>query len=589
MQVRYFNILLFLLFTVFIFSGCKKGGSEHSGNPGNEGINMPAASAVTGSVTGRIINDQGTAIENALVKIGTTIAITDAKGSFNTPAISMDKYLTSIQISAPGYYTSFRSISGHKGKNYITISLIAKTLAGIFNNNSGGVISLANGTSLTFGANSFLIKNSGAAYNGSVRGFVNYIDPVINGKRSAVCNQLLGTDGNKLFALKSAGMFVAEFETDGGETLQLANGQTADVKLPIPSQLVVGAPSTIETWSLGENGIWNKEGRATKSGNDYRMQVSHFSFWNCDTAFTSVFLDLNIKDQQGNILPNVMVALETLVNTSYGFAADFTDSLGNVSGFVPADESLILYVVSDPWTCNDPLYTQQIGSFSKNTSLNIVASIPSSNLLDITGTVTNCDNLSVTNGTAIISANDYVYYASIINGSFHIVIPHCIPLAQIDVVVIDNNSFQSSAVTHIAVTGNAVNTGSLNACGIDVKSYVKYNFDGTDYEIYGRDNTLIYSNLFIDQEPPSTAVYANGGTNYFSFSVTGYGIGTHLMGDFCHVAVDKLVDVNLTSASSVIFTKYGAVGEYIDGSFDIYFVYDANHHVTGTFHVMRTL
>lgn len=589
MQIRLFKILFFLLLTISIFPGCKKGGSGQSGNPGKGGINMPAASAVTGSVTGKILNDQGMAIENAIVRIGATSAITGANGSFNTLSISLDKYLTSIQVSAPGYYTSFRSISGHKGKNYITISLIAKTLAGTFTNNSGGVISLANGTSLTFGANSFLIKNSGAAYNGSVRAFVNYIDPVINGKRSAVCNQLVGTDGNKLFALKSAGMFVAEFETDAGETLQLASGQTADVKLPIPSQLISGAPSTIETWSLGENGIWNKEGRATKIGNDYMMQVSHFSFWNCDSAFTPVFLDLNIKDQQGNILPNVMVELGTSINSGYGFGADFTDSLGNVSGFVPADEDLTLNIFSDPLACSSPLYTEQIGSFSKDASLKIVASIPTSDLLDVTGTVTNCNSLSVTNGTAVISANNYVYYTSIVNGSFHIVIPHCIPLAQIDVVVIDNNSFQSSAVTHIAVTGNAVNTGSLNACGIDVKSYVKYNFDGTDYEIYGRDNTLIYSNLFIDQEPPSTGVYADGGTHYFSFSVTGYGIGTFKMGNYCGVKVDSLIDVNLTPASSVTFTKYGAVGEYIDGSFDIYFVYDANHHVTGTFHVIRTL
>ncbi|MEO7121334.1 MAG: hypothetical protein ABIY62_09560, partial [Ginsengibacter sp.] len=485
--------------------------------------------------------------------------------------------------------TSFRSVSAHKGKNYITISLIAKTLAGSFINNSGGTISLSNGTTLTFVANSFLLKNGGAAFNGNVRSFVNYIDPVIHGKRSAVCNQLLGTDGNKLFALKSAGMFVAEFETDAGEALQLAAGHAATVKLAIPLPLVSGAPATIDTWSMGENGIWIKEGSATKSGGDYLMQVSHFSFWNCDIGVTPVFLDMNIKDPGGNNLINSLVGLETSVDNGYSFAADFTDSLGNVSGFVPAGETLTMSIFSDPILCDAPLYTKQIGSFSKDASLNIVASIPSSDLLDITGTVTNCNNLPVVNGTAVISANDYVYYVSIINGSYHIIITHCIPISQIDVVVVDNTSFQSGTPTHIVVTGNSVNTGSLSACGIDVKSYVKYNLDGTDYEIDGNNNTLIYSNLFIDQEPPSTAVYADGGTHYISFSVTGYGIGTYKMGDFCSVGVDKMTDVNLTSSSGVTFTKYGAVGEYIDGSFDIYFVYDTNHHVSGTFHVIRTL
>lgn len=588
MQVRFLNNSFFLLLTVFIFSGCKKGDHDRVGNSNNVGITLPAASAVNGSVSGSVFNDQGIPIANASVMIGTKMVYTNAKGSFNTPAISLDKYLTSIQVSASGYYTSFRSISGHKGKNYITISLIAKTLAGSFNNNSGGIISLSNGTSITFVANSFLIKNSGAAYNGSVRAFLNYIDPVINGKRSAVCNQLLGTDGDKLFALKSAGMFVAEFESDAGEPLQLASGHEANVKLPIPPQLVSGAPSTIDTWSLGENGIWIKEGSATKSGNDYLMQVSHFSFWNCDIPFTPVFLEMNIKDQGGNNLTNVMVALETFVDSAYGFAADYTDSLGNVSGFVPVDEAMNLYVISDLWTCNDPLYTQQIGPFSKNTSLNIVASIASTDLLDVTGAVTDCNSLPVTNGTAVITANNFVYYTSIVNGSLHIVIPHCIPVTQIAVVVIDNTSLQGSTSIPITVTGNSVNMGTLNACGVNVNSFVNYNLDGIDYVISGNKSSLIYSIMDTTNTPTSTAIYADGGTNYLSFSITGYGTGTYQMGDYCGVRVDSMIDVNLTSASGVTFTEYGAVGGYIDGSFDIYFVYGANHHVKGTFHMIRT-
>ena len=588
MQVKFFNSFFLLLITISLFSGCKKADTVQPGNNNNEGIAMPAASAITSSVSGRILNDQGMPIANASVAIGINMVVTDANGSFNTPSISLDKYLTPVQVSAPGYYTSFRSISCHQAKNYITISLIAKTLAGSFNNNSGGMISLSNGTSLTFGVNSFLIKSSGAAYNGSVRAFVNYIDPLISGKRSAVCNQLLGTDGNKLYALKSTGMFVAEFETDAGEPLQLASGHTADVKLPIPSLLISGAPATINTWSLNENGLWTKEGSATKSGNDYLMQVSHFSFWNCDIQLTPIFLDINIKDPGGNNISNVMVELETSVNSGYGFAADFTDSLGNVSGFVPVSEALTLNIFSDPMSCSSPQYTQQIGPFGQNASLQIVASIPPSNLLAVTGTAINCNSLPLTNGTAVISANNYVYYTSIVNGSFNIVIPHCIPIAQIEVVVIDNIGLQQSSAIPITVTGNSVNTGTLSACGVIVNSFVNYNLDGVDYIISGNNNTLINGILNTGNPPATTGVYADGGIHYLSFSVTGYGTGTFYMGVYCGVRVDNMIDVNLTAASSVTFTEYGAVGEYISGNFDIYFVYGSNHHVTGTFHVIRT-
>ena len=549
---------------------------------------MPAASAITGSVSGRILNEQGIPITNASIKIGISLVVTDVNGAFNTPAISLDKYLTSVQVSAPGYYTSYRSISAHPTKNYISISLIAKTLAGSFNNNSGGIISLSNGTSLTFGANSFLIKSSGAAYNGSVRGFVNYIDPLSSGKRSAVCNQLLGTDGNKLYALKSTGMFVAEFETDAGEPLQLASGHPSDVKLPIPAVLVSGAPSTIDTWSLNENGLWTKESTATKSGNDYLMQVSHFSFWNCDIPLTPVFLDMNIKEPGGNNITNVMVVLETSVTSGYGFAADFTDSLGNISGFIPAAEVLTLNIFSDPMSCSTSQYTQQIGPFSQNASLQIVAPIPPSDLLEVSGTAVNCNSLPLTNGTAVISANNNVYYTSIVNGSFNIVISHCIPVAQIEIVVIDNIGLEQSSAIPITVTGNSVNTGTITACGVIVNSFVNYNLDGVDYVISGNNNTLINALLITSNPPSTTAVYADGGIHYLSFSVTGYSIGTFYMGVYCGVRVDDMVDVNLTAASTVTFTEYGLVGEYIAGNFDIYFVNAGNHHVTGTFRVVRT-
>ncbi len=66
-----------------------------------------------------------------------------------------------------------------------------------------------------------------------------------------------------MYVLQSTGMIAVELEFFSAQSLQLATGKTAVVKMPIPTSLLAKAPPTINTWSLNEQGIWVKEGTAT--------------------------------------------------------------------------------------------------------------------------------------------------------------------------------------------------------------------------------------------------------------------------------------------------------------------------------------
>jgi len=116
-------------------------------------------------------------------------------------------------------------------------------------------------------------------------------------------------------------------------------------------------------WSVDETtGLWKQEGNATKGADYYEGDVSHFSFWNCDVSSQTVFLEMTIVTAEGP-LSHVQVKL-TRPNgsSSYGY----TDSSGHVGGQVPKNEALTLQVLN---TCNQAIYTQNIGPFSANASL----------------------------------------------------------------------------------------------------------------------------------------------------------------------------------------------------------------------------
>jgi hypothetical protein len=186
----------------------------------------------------------------------------------------------------------------------------------------------------------------------------------------------MAQDASNLYTLQSAGMIAVDLESDAGEALQLVTDKPATIKMPIPASLLSKAPNTIDTWSLNDKGIWQKEGTATRSGNNYEMQATHFSFWNLDVPMNAIYLTLHVQDQNGNPVSNSMVQLSVPNNTTWWSTTHgFTDNLGNVSGFVPAAIGIEMSVFPNPYTCNSPIGTQTIGPFSANTNLTVTVNL----------------------------------------------------------------------------------------------------------------------------------------------------------------------------------------------------------------------
>ncbi len=455
---------------VFMLSSCQKDISvENNDTITNTDVPflLPAPSPVNGTVSGLIVDENNAAVASAVVRCAGVTTNTDANGFFNISNVTLDKYITTVSVTKAGYFKGYRSFSANASRNYVNIKLIPKTLSGNITSSTGGTITLPNTTEIVFQSNSFVEKNTGIAYNGTVKVYASYIDPTRDDISTIIPGSLMGRDANNLYVLQSKGMIAVDLESTAGVALQLATNKPAAIKLFIPTALAGTAPNTIDTWSLDEQGVWKKENTATKIGNYYQMNASHFSYWNCDISSNAIYLSLHIQNQQGNSLPNTATRLKVIsqFNCAYGT----TDNEGNVSGLVPSNVGLQFDIYSGSIGCTlNSLYTQNIGPYSTNASTIITATLSTAqnqqSVLNVSGVINGCNGLPLQSGTVFISSFPHFVYANVVNGAYSAAILHCQFINPLHISLLQSSNAAPVFVGLYPINSNSMTIPATSAC-----------------------------------------------------------------------------------------------------------------------------
>jgi hypothetical protein len=107
-------------------------------------------------------------------------------------------------------------------------------------------------------------------------------------KPNAIPGDLSAVDENgKNVRLETFGAIDVTLKDANGQTLNLAPGKTAEVKLSVPPSMLASAPPKIPFFSYDEDrGLWMQEGEAGLVGGMYQGTVKHFSAFNADSFFT---------------------------------------------------------------------------------------------------------------------------------------------------------------------------------------------------------------------------------------------------------------------------------------------------------------
>ena len=337
----------FVTLTALLFALLLNGSCEKSGKGGPPDINPPEH--VNADVYGRVTDDSNVPVQGATVKSGTLTTTTDVNGYFRFNSAPLDKTNGFIKVEKEGFFQGSRTFTPNTAAtNYVSIRLIKKFLSGSFSAASGGTVTESTGGTIIFPANGVVNAANNSAYTGNVSVYAYFINPAAAGFRDIMPGALRGINANnQATGLKSYGMIAVELTGAGGEKLQLANGKTATITLPIPTTLQSQAPATIPLWHFNDTtGVWKQEGSATKQGVNYSGTVSHFSFWNCDDPFPVVDFAVTIKDQNNNPLRYTEVVLKIVGDTVNPAENGYTDSTGKVAGPVPLNKTMQMQVLN---------------------------------------------------------------------------------------------------------------------------------------------------------------------------------------------------------------------------------------------------
>lgn len=495
-QTKRFYLLTLLLFAfTVIMTSCQREveGTVPTNPPVITEPTVNDNEMVTGGINGIVVDENNRPVADATVKSGTNTTTTDRYGVFRFRNINLSKANGAVKVEKAGYFTGYRTFVSVAGRiNNVRIKMLPKANSGSFAASAGGTVTISGGAKLVLPV-SAVTDAGGTAYSGTVNVAMTWIDPSSADLPYTVMGDLRGiTTAGAERGLSTYGMIGVELTGASGQSLKIASGKTAELTFPVPASLQGSAPATIDLWHFDEaTARWKQEGTATKSGNNYVAQVSHFSFWNCDAPFPLIDLCMSFKDGNGQPLINAQVRIKRTVTGTYGYGR--TDSTGNLCGKVPKNEALVLEVLD---LCNNVVYSQNIGPFSSNTTLPVVTvAIPAANSLVITGTVTNCAAANVTNGAAAIYLDGgHQYTVPVTNGTFSLSLIRCSSGAlNFSVLGVDYATLQQSVPVSGTGTTGTVNVGTLQACGTSSVQYIELLIDGTPTNFASPPDYLNYN------------------------------------------------------------------------------------------------
>jgi hypothetical protein len=568
MKLLHSSLAVSVLAGLLLLTTCKKHDLPSNGNPGiPPNYNNPNTSKpVLASVAGTIVDDRDNPLGGVTVRAAGKSLITDLQGYFRFDSIMLDKSASLVTAEHTGYFKAFRVFpAGSNDLETIRIKLIPKDKTGTVAGSSGGSVTLPDNAQITLGAGAVINKLTNQPYTGTVSVYAATIDPTAADIGERVPGSFLAVDkNNQRVVLRSYGMMNMELEGASGEPLQLAPGKKASVKFAIPTSQVAQAPATIDLWSVDETtGLWKDENlTATKSGNFYVAEVTHFSSWNCDIPDPTVLLIFTLRGPGGDTIKLTPVRIRTTGPDPWS-AQGYSDLTGEVKGNVPMGKPLHVEVRDN---CHHIVYEQDVPALYEDKDLGVVTITPSQqSMVTFKGIVTNCSGQPLASGNVQIFFQDQIYVNPITNGSYNFTTARCPDPENAIVYAIDQSGHRSTP-QNVLVNAGTVTVPPIQLCGSAGDEFIDYSIDNKPYSIKAQNQDLFYCFVL------DTTVYIAGNSvrdttiHFTAFFSSPSNNGSITTSDLL-VMANNQVFVPL-SPVTINITHYAAtVGQYMEGNF----------------------
>jgi hypothetical protein len=554
--IRLSGVLLMMASFFMLSCDPNDGNGSSSGSNFDENFGSTAAR----DFIGQVVDTDNHALPGVTIKIGSSSAMTDANGVFMIDAAEVHEHFAYVTAEKTGYINGSRSLVPTSGRNGIKIMMIPSTPVGTVSSGSQDEIALASGTKVVFDG-AFEDEN-GNTYSGNVSVAMYQLMPSNDDISALMPGMLYAEDesGDEKM-LETFGMMNVELRGSGGQKLNIADGHTAQVEMIIDASQAGTAPQTIPLWHFDEaKGYWKEDGVATKQGNKYVGEVSHFSWWNCDVPANTITLTMNIQNSGGDAISNVRVDL--IRAGSIYPRSGTSDDNGQISGLVPANETLTMNIYD---SCGGLISTSTIGPFSSDTTLPTI--VLASSMIQSTvveGVLVNCTGANVTQGYVIMNYGNTFTATAVSSGAFSFTALVCPTSNSFTLEGFDYGALQTTGEIAYTFTSPLTMIGNLSACTA-VDEFISYQLGG-DNPVYIFTNiTAGASANGAPGQGLSILGYNQGEQNYINMT----GGGVTAPGIYAPPTFSFYVSGMGTSMSNmtVNVSAYGAVGQYIDVTF----------------------
>jgi hypothetical protein len=527
---------------------------------------------VSTSVSGFVVNEAGEAAINATVAVGDRQDITDQYGYFKLSGVSVPEFAGQVKITKAGYFESYRTFTPQANQeSFVRLQIVPRAATtGTVKATSGGSVTTLDGAQVTLPGNGVITAGTRNSYGG----VINVSSRLIPSSTEDVQPQTPGdargiNTGGHAQALQIFSSVAVELTGEDGQPLQLAQGKSATIKMPISESLLANAPETIALWSFDTTtGLWKQEGTATKNGSNYEGTVPHFSFWAGAIGVPLVDFTARVVNAEGQPLAHVPVSV-TLAgvpkNAGYG-RFGYTDSDGYVTGTVFANTDLVLDILTP---CALSAYEHAFTTTSLDVDLGTLTGNLGQNTVTISGTVANCDGEPVVNGYVQTYDNGFYNRIPVVNGNFSFTGVVCTNI-EVSLVAVDIETLSQNEPLTVTLQPGVNDLGELTACTTSATGIITYTIDGTTVTIQEPADTIaaylatpdvIWTQVVVLSGDPNTnqkmSFQFNGGSD----------VGT------AHTVTEVFSNAFPSGRGywptpiTVTITGYGEKGGFIEGSF----------------------
>jgi|GEM_PF-1232033 len=458
----------YLLLCVLIaasLTSCHKDIDESGESTTTQITQVDEENLTQGDVVGYIYDEQGQAMADVSVTILNSATQTNEYGVFVFRDINLDKNGTYVKATKGGFILGSDMLYPDRAEaNFSYIKMLKLSSSTTVSGTNGGNIVVQGGGIITFPPNGF-VNQDGAAHTGSVTVTAKRISADDPDLSDVMPGGLVAMDKEGYTrVLGTLGMVAVELRDVNGNEIELAEGVQATVQFPIASSQLEAAPDQIALWSFDEDrGLWIEEGFATREGNNYVGEVSHFSYWNCDAPFPLIHLCGTVLLPDGR--PAVNMGVQVMADVIYSTGFGYTDSEGRFCGKMPKGEELKITVFFPG--CEQEGYMITVGPFNTDTELDPITlpNVDNQGSGIITGTVY-CDGDPLPNASIVVNIDgETIVYLANAAGMYNINTSSLV--CQFEgpgsLFAFNNETNEASSSQEFSISQDA--TIDLNTCG----------------------------------------------------------------------------------------------------------------------------